>query len=187
LDLLSCLIKGGIAECVHRIDFQSVVQCDSFPASADETQFYHPRGSPVRITKNVIFHICAAGQHIRVHICVRGWLGRWMLWRIFNPRLLLPLASSDWPSCDEESCTRRRRRCTALDAIIHGTNDIIYYGPATRNLLCAPRHQHSLTPKLVGAHKFNFEHRFATPSTNSHPLLAAENSRPIVQMRCQSQ
>jgi hypothetical protein len=73
---LSRLIKRGIEEYVQRIDFQSVVQSDSFPASADETQFYHPWGSPVRITKkNVIFHICAAGQHIYTYVRGADWVG----------------------------------------------------------------------------------------------------------------
>lgn len=92
------------------------------------------------------FHKCAGGQHamhtytciyIYVYMCAicgAGWVVGDAL--AHSTLLLLPLASSDWPSCDEESCTRRGRRSTALDAIIHGTNDIIYYGPATRNLLC---------------------------------------------------
>lgn len=114
------------------------------------------------------------------HMCIcvrymRGCSGA------FNPAALLPPASSDWPSCDdvEESCTRRRRRFTTLDAIIHGTNDIIYYGPATRNPVCTSSSS-ALTPKLLGAaHKFNFEHRFATPRFNSHPAAAAQNTIAI--------
>jgi hypothetical protein len=58
--------------CRMRAPYRFSVGCAAshFQPCADETQFYHPGGSPVRIAKNMIFHICAAGHHAHIHTYV---------------------------------------------------------------------------------------------------------------------